>query len=275
MPKVRPLNAFCCGCPLPFGCGCVIGVYGLVVAGILFQTLLDAILGLPSLTMGGGKVFQAVNAVLALSGVPFVGSGVWGLAMRAEAPLRLFLGYTMACTLLHVVVLSLVLWSDPCSFMPGGYQGHGDAMMCGLTRIFFVAFFVMFVCVEMYFSFTVWSMCEEIKAAVVGGIDHLLMTADDVKYRQRHGGYGSDKDYMSINLTDSGENPQKLKRSYGTTLPARIPTYEDYVGRMGEHVPQYWGQHAVTEVIGKQRIAGRDLGAVGRQTYNIMNDGGA
>jgi hypothetical protein len=78
----------------------------------------------------------------------------------------------------YVIVFLVV--QDSCGMLPSVRKKHGSAFACGFTRIFSFGFIIMVTSIQIYFIFTVWSLCEDLKAGGSGaGLPELLIGAED------------------------------------------------------------------------------------------------
>lgn len=167
---VRPLGQFCCGCPLTFGVKLII--FGHLCQSVFYivTTFFNIVLKVPTFNFNLNLSTQVFNAAFCLMGVPFIFSAIWGVVNKLETHLRLYLFYlslSFGLDLIYIVVFFVV--EDTCSNLPGALEQHGAAFACGSMRIFSVIFILLITICEGYFVFTVWSLCEDLKAGGSGG----------------------------------------------------------------------------------------------------------
>lgn len=173
---VRPISQFCCGCPLTFGVKLIIFLHLAQSIFYIVTSFCNIVLKLPTFNFNLNLSTQVFNAAFCLMGIPFIFSAIWGVANRLETHLRLYLFYlavSFCLDLVYIVVFFVV--EDTCSNLPPALAQHGSAFACGSMRIFSVVFILMTTIVEGYFIFTVWSLCEDLKAGGAGtGLPQLL-----------------------------------------------------------------------------------------------------
>lgn len=173
---VRPLGQFCCGCPLTFGVKMIIFLHLCQSVFYIVTTFCNIVLKVPTFNFNLNLSTQVFNAAFCLMGIPFIFSAIWGVMYRVETNLRLYLFYlclSFGLDLVYIVVFFVI--EDTCSNLPGALEQHGSAFACGSMRIFSVIFVLMITTIEGYFCFTVWSLCEDMKAGGAGqGLPQLL-----------------------------------------------------------------------------------------------------
>jgi len=244
---VRPLNAFCCGCGLELGAQIVMAIYLFVSLYVIWTSFMVIVFRQPAFgNINHGQ--QCFVAGCCLMGLPFIAAGFWGVQMKLEAGVRMFLYYAGFITILDIISFIGALFVDPCTAMPGSAQNHGDAMLCGMVRICYTSLSVMLMGVQLYFLFTIWSMCMELKASVgMRAMDALLIDKEGSKQRAGKGdSYGAAVD-AAINLTDSGNVPRGAAEKPGghftRSAPTAIPSYGEFQDRMIKGAPDYMAKH--------------------------------
>merc|ERR1719343_1723027 len=74
-----------------------------------------------------------------------------------------------------------------CGNMPSILEKHGSAFACGFMRITYLLIVVQVVVVQTYFVYTVWSLCEDLRASGGGaGLPELLATANTHHSKRRY-----------------------------------------------------------------------------------------
>lgn len=191
---VRPLNQFCCGCSLSFGVKFVLALNLIQNLFYIATSTSNIILRIPTFGFNVNLATQTFNAAFCLLGVPFILAAIFGVMYRQETHVRLYLYYIILSFLLDMayVIVYLVV-QDSCAMLPSVLKKHGSAFACGFTRIFSFGFIIMVTSIQIYFIFTVWSLCEDLKAGGSGaGLPELLIGAEDSKRRKRKGGSYAD-----------------------------------------------------------------------------------
>lgn len=166
---VRPINQFCCGCSLIFGATLIISLHLVQILVQLALITSNVILKIPTFGSSVALPTQAFNAGLCLLGLPLLASAFYGVFQRQEGHLRFYLYYLyliFAVDLLFIIIFFAD--EDMCLGLPAVLKVHGAAFACGCIRIFSVFFTATSVSVEVYFIFSIWSLCEDLKA---GGED--------------------------------------------------------------------------------------------------------
>mmetsp|Transcript_38031 Transcript_38031/g.104616 ORF Transcript_38031/g.104616 Transcript_38031/m.104616 type:complete len:237 (-) Transcript_38031:79-789(-) len=197
---VRPSTQFCCGCSLRAGATLIIG-FNLVQNVFYIATATsNIILKIPTFGFDTSLTEQTLNAAFCLLGLPFIAGAIWGVMYNLEPNLRLYFAYQIASFLLYMCYLAVsLLSSDLCGFMPMVLEQHGNAFACGFMRIGALAFTSMVTVVQLYCIFTIWSLCEDMKACGAGFPD-LMKGAQEAVAKRRYaapqyegfGGYGAD-----------------------------------------------------------------------------------
>mmetsp|Transcript_51442 Transcript_51442/g.149443 ORF Transcript_51442/g.149443 Transcript_51442/m.149443 type:complete len:240 (+) Transcript_51442:98-817(+) len=188
---VRPINMFCCGCPLTFGVT-VILIFNLIQNLFYVATsFCNIILKIPTFGVSGGPMTQTFNGAWSMLGLPFIIVGFWGVSSRLESHVRMYFGYLLVSLLVDFGFLaSNFVFRDICDDVPLVLRKHGSAFACGFMRIVGALIVVLVVTIESYFVFTVWSLCEDLRAAPSGSaLPDLLRNAREAKQHQNHHAY--------------------------------------------------------------------------------------
>lgn len=89
---------------------------------------------------------------------------LWGVAAKAEAPIRLYVFYMAVVMAIDVIfILKDMVFSGPCQALGGVIGSNGVAFACGMARILNSFTIVFILGVEMYFIFVVLSYAEELQ----------------------------------------------------------------------------------------------------------------
>lgn len=174
--NLRPVTQFCCGCSLSFGAWCIIA---LNLAQNLFYIITatsNVILRIPTFGSHLELTTQTLNAALCMIGLPFILAAAWGVFCRLEAPVRLYLYYMIASFGLDLAFMGAeFIAQDVCQTMPAILKKHGMAFACGVARLAAFAYVTQVIVIQLYFIFTIWSLCEEFQAGGAGqGFPQLL-----------------------------------------------------------------------------------------------------
>jgi hypothetical protein len=131
-------------------------VIGIAVSTMVFHSSVFA--------FSGSIATQVFAAAIGLAGVPLMLGALWGVAAKAEAPIRLYVYYMVVVMAIDVFfILKDMVFSGPCQHLGSVIGSNGAAFACGMARIFnsFTIFFILGV--EMYFIFVVMSYAEEVQ----------------------------------------------------------------------------------------------------------------
>lgn len=185
---VRPLNQFCCGCSLTFGVKLVLALNLIQNVFYIATATSNIIFRIPTFGFNINLATQTFNAAFCLLGLPFIFAAIWGVMYRLETHVRLYLYYSVLSFILDMgyIMIYLVI-QDQCTMLPSVLKKHGSAFACGFTRILSIGFIIAVTVIQLYFIFTVWSFCEDLKAGGSGaGLPELLVGADDAKRKRKH-----------------------------------------------------------------------------------------
>lgn len=185
---VRPLNQFCCGCTLTFGVKLILALNLFQNIFYIATTTSNVIFRVPTIGFGVNLATQTFNAAFCLLGLPFIFAAFWGVIHRLETHIKLYLFYTVVSFVLDMAyVLVFLVVQDSCTALPSVLKKHGAAFACGFTRIFTIFFIVMVTVIQLYFMFTIWSLCEDLKVGGSGiGFPELLAGAGHQRNKRKH-----------------------------------------------------------------------------------------
>jgi len=172
---VRPLDSFCCGCPLSVGVGLILALNLAQLCVGLFTSVMEiVVLRHPSTHDVTFHWTQTMQAGWCLVGLTFVVGGIWGLYRKGEQNLRLYLYYMCVSFGLDVIITVVVFVNgDVCSAIPPLLQKHGAAFACGFMQLVGTFGIVMMMILVTYFICIVWSYCEDLKVGVGIGLSTL------------------------------------------------------------------------------------------------------
>lgn len=184
---VRPLNQFCCGCSLSFGVKVILFLNLVQNIFYIATATSNIIFKIPTFGFNINLATQTFNAAFCLLGLPFIFAAVWGVTYRLETHMRLYFYYTIISFFLDMgYILIYLVIQDQCTLLPSVLKKHGSAFACGFTRILSIGFITLVTIIQVYFIFTIWSFCEDLKAGGSGaGLPDLLVGAEDVKRRRK------------------------------------------------------------------------------------------
>eukprot|EP00747_Dinoflagellata_sp_TGD_P166149 gnl/TRDRNA2_/TRDRNA2_188475_c0_seq1.p1 gnl/TRDRNA2_/TRDRNA2_188475_c0~~gnl/TRDRNA2_/TRDRNA2_188475_c0_seq1.p1 ORF type:complete len:240 (+),score=43.29 gnl/TRDRNA2_/TRDRNA2_188475_c0_seq1:86-805(+) len=185
---VRPLNQFCCGCSLTFGVKIIVVLNLIQNIFYLATTTSNIIFKIPTFGFNVSLAMQTFNAAFCLLGLPFIAAAIWGVLYRQESHLRLYFIYLIVSFIMDMVyIITFLIMQDPCSSIPTVLRKHGSAFACGFLRIGSLGFILGVSIIELYFLFTVWSLCEDFKAGGSGaGFPELLGSGGENRGRVRY-----------------------------------------------------------------------------------------
>jgi len=185
---MRPLNQFCCGCPLSFGAYLIIFINLTQNMFYIVTATMNIILQIPTFGYGMNLASQTFNAAWCLLGLPFIACALWGVRYRLEANLRLYLLYQFSSFCLDMMYLfAFFFLHDMCNRIPSLLRRHGAAFACGFIRVSGLFLVSMLVIIEIYFIFTIWSLCEDLKAGGEGaGLPALLCRGRQALTKRRY-----------------------------------------------------------------------------------------
>mmetsp|Transcript_56422 Transcript_56422/g.98611 ORF Transcript_56422/g.98611 Transcript_56422/m.98611 type:complete len:237 (+) Transcript_56422:74-784(+) len=190
---VRPMNQFCCGCPLVFGAWIILILQLILNSFYILTATFNVILKIPTIGFQSSLSSQTFNAAWCLLGMPFIFSAMWGLLTRQEANVRMYLVYQLISLVLDLFyTFSFFLMTDVCGMVPSALARHGSAFACGFMRLTSLAFIFLMTAMAIYFTFVIWSLCEDFKVGGSGtGFPQLLGGVSEYRSKQRYGGIAS------------------------------------------------------------------------------------
>lgn len=169
---MRPASTFCCGCPVKAG------LVGVLIIHLLLCVLVVGC-GVTGLVLMK-SVFANINqwaelgfVLWFLCGIPIILAGLHGVYAHVEGNVRVYFYYTAVGGLVNVWVLLIAfLVEDTCSeftsIEPEFPQEYGDAFICGITRVVGYLIAAVFISVQVYIMFIIWSACEQLEHSKSG-----------------------------------------------------------------------------------------------------------
>jgi len=189
---IKALNQFCCGCSLPFGIQFILLIH--LLQNMFYIVTVSSNIIFKAATFGYNTSMetQTFNAAFCLVGLCFVASGYLGVWYKLEPHLRLFLYYSMFNFAIDLGYLIMYFTQeDTCALLPDVLASRGSAFACGFTRMITIAFMVLLFIIEVYFIFTVWSYCEDLRIGGAGeGFEDLAKFKGHAKSSHTDGLFG-------------------------------------------------------------------------------------
>eukprot|EP00403_Amphidinium_massartii_P020182 CAMPEP_0178416720 /NCGR_PEP_ID=MMETSP0689_2-20121128/24207_1 /TAXON_ID=160604 /ORGANISM="Amphidinium massartii, Strain CS-259" /LENGTH=234 /DNA_ID=CAMNT_0020038069 /DNA_START=91 /DNA_END=795 /DNA_ORIENTATION=+ len=185
---VHPMTQFCCGCSLSFGTKVILFLNLVTNVFYIITAVSNVILQIPTIGYTASLPTQTFFASFCLLGLPFIVGGFYGAWHNMESYLRLYLYYMVVSFILDMsYILAVFLLVDVCHGMPVILEKHGAAFACGFMRIFSFCFTIYLVILQVYFIFTVWSLCEDLKVhGSSGGFHDLLEGTKEASSKRRY-----------------------------------------------------------------------------------------
>eukprot|EP00419_Tripos_fusus_P006829 CAMPEP_0172679764 /NCGR_PEP_ID=MMETSP1074-20121228/16297_1 /TAXON_ID=2916 /ORGANISM="Ceratium fusus, Strain PA161109" /LENGTH=213 /DNA_ID=CAMNT_0013497993 /DNA_START=68 /DNA_END=705 /DNA_ORIENTATION=- len=173
-----PLSMFCCGCSVPIGVGIILVCHLVACCFYVASACSNLIFHVPLFTSAWSGQMQLLYTAFSLVGIPTIFVAMWGLIMRVEANIRLYLFYLAFSVFVDMMAMVFyTLVRDPCDTLAGillsmkqgsGSARSGEAFMCGTFRIVSYLSVSAMVLVEVYCIWVVWSLCEDVHSGKNG-----------------------------------------------------------------------------------------------------------
>mmetsp|Transcript_56556 Transcript_56556/g.132665 ORF Transcript_56556/g.132665 Transcript_56556/m.132665 type:complete len:235 (-) Transcript_56556:53-757(-) len=185
---VHPMTQFCCGCSLGFGVKVILLINFLTNLFYIVTATFNVILQIPTVGYTASLPTQTAFASFCLLGLPFIVGGLYGVWHHMESYLRLYLYYIIVSFILDVLyIVAVFAFVDICQGMPVILEKHGAAFACGFMRMFSFCFTIYLIILQLYFIFTVWSHCEDLKVhGSTGGFHDLLDGSKETLSKRRY-----------------------------------------------------------------------------------------
>lgn len=214
------MNQFCCGCNLTFGVKLILLLNLCQNLFYIATATSNIILRIPSFGFNTNLATQTFNAAFCLLGLPFIFAAAWGVIHKLESHVRLYLVYMTLSFALDMVYIGVFIgYEDSCASLPTVLQRHGSAFACGFMRIVSLGGVLLLTVVEMYFIFTVWSLCEDLKAGGGGqGLPELLLG----RTKDTHHRYAAKSDVLEASQYRSGGPGGGFPIAYGAVATPGI-----------------------------------------------------
>lgn len=191
--SIKPLDQFCCGCPLWAGVSLVLFFNFFESLVYITSAVMNVILRVPT-NIGQGIDLNVIafNTAYALISLPFLLAGYWGVKYEKEVHLRLYFYYQSFTWCMDTVFLVIAFFlRDSCKAIPDVLKHAGNAFACGTMRIAVLTFFVIVMIFELYGAYAVWSLCEELELKNSTQDFDELLRANARSKKQKAEGLGS------------------------------------------------------------------------------------
>lgn len=233
---VRPIDAFCCGCPLRVGVVLLLFFNVLETVFELWSVTMNVILRQPTVGASAGLIAQCTTGIWCLIGIPFIAGGIWGVYKERVEYLQWYTYFTAFSYSVDIIFyINMLLNHDPCVEVPTILKKHGAAAGCGFLRLAATFGIVITMCLAIYFVFVVWSYCEELKCGGGGTGFDVFTTGANVK---------TPKDHSQPHFASYGE---KLRSPYDGKSCSHDLNYGCYnVPGLGEPTSIFWGAYHET-----------------------------
>lgn len=165
-----PLQMFCCGCKLSTGAYTILVCHLLLCSAYVGSVTASLIFRQPSIASIWSPTEQLVNCGFGLIGIPVIICAIYGLLMRLEINVRLYLYYLLAnCAADCFRLVHTFLFQDQCGKQAYGVyevlgtmnQVLGEAFLCGVMRIASYVIVSGGIMLEAYCLWVIWSVCED------------------------------------------------------------------------------------------------------------------
>lgn len=190
--SLKPLDQFCCGCPLWLGVSLVLFFNFLESMTYITTAILNVILRIPTLGAEIDMNVTAFNTAYALFSLPFLLAGYWGVRYEKEVHLRLYLYFQTFTWIMDTIFLVMAFFlRDSCKSIPDVLKQSGNAFACGTMRLGVLAFFTICMICELYGWYAVWSLCQELELKNSSQDFDELLRARTKAEKQKREGLGS------------------------------------------------------------------------------------
>lgn len=162
--SIKPLDQFCCGCPLWIGVALVLFMNFMESMVYIVTAVLNVILRVPTIAHNIDLNVTAFNTAYALFSLPFLLAGYWGVKYEKEVHLRVYFYFNAFTWVMDTFFLVLAFFvRDSCKAVPDVLKQSGNAFACGTMRAGVLTFFSVCMIAELYGAYLVWSLCEELE----------------------------------------------------------------------------------------------------------------
>jgi len=203
-PRIRLSTQCCCGCPLGFGVLSILTIHLAANIIVLICACAHLIGDNNSWRItDDNKVLETCLAAFCLAGIPLILLAMYGIRVRNEVPVRVYLVYLIAAGIWDCVILAReVLRMGNCDNVPDITREDAKSFACGLYRILNLVVFFVSQAVQCYLIWIVYSGCEDVSE------------------------FGSGSDLGSIYTTREAREKQKLMKR--GTLGAQYESMYDF-----------------------------------------------
>eukprot|EP00747_Dinoflagellata_sp_TGD_P162435 gnl/TRDRNA2_/TRDRNA2_180048_c0_seq1.p2 gnl/TRDRNA2_/TRDRNA2_180048_c0~~gnl/TRDRNA2_/TRDRNA2_180048_c0_seq1.p2 ORF type:complete len:248 (+),score=30.00 gnl/TRDRNA2_/TRDRNA2_180048_c0_seq1:67-810(+) len=221
-----PLTMFCCGCPISFGTNLILFTHLAVLLFFVATAFMNIVLHEPTFNKNVDYSTQLWMAGFSLCGIPIILSAAYGVMMRMETNVRLYLYYLFLSFAVNLVAsIRERTRIDPCDTSGSLTKFLGDhwgeAYLCGLTRIASYGFGTVMIICEAYALWVVWSFCEEAYNSKGGPeLSDLLDGKEDIIQARSEGKEGP---YAGIVGLAHSKLPGPYPSVYGTLRTEGMP----------------------------------------------------
>jgi len=219
MVMCQPAAQFGCGCTVKFGVQVILVLSLLRSLFFVATAFITIFTGSMAFSLLGSMTMQTTWAAYSLAGIPLALVAMWGVQVRGEVPIRLFLYYAFTTFVIdeYVVVQQFVV-SGPCDHLPASLELNGAAFACGAARIVNTLMILFINVIELYWIYVVWSYCEDL-AAGGAGPDFMDLVSNEqherlkLKHIEDYIGSGAVESYSTYGILSDNATMQGMSES--------------------------------------------------------------
>lgn len=186
--KCAPATSCCCGCSVPLGVKCILGINLLINIYMIVAAFVSMVFfrnnSLPGYSDNIALEFFMVGVTLA--GLPLIIAGIYGVSTRNDVLVAVYFYYYAFMTLLEIIaVFNAVIIHGGCSessLVSLGGEG-GRAFMCSVNWVADAAGMILAVSVQAYFAFVIFSFLQDLecngKGASLGDLTSMERKFDE------------------------------------------------------------------------------------------------
>jgi len=137
--------------------------------------------------------FEVLVSGYCLAGLAIIAGAFYGVVIRSEVYIRVYLFYMMLTILIDAYYLVKVfILSGPCEGLPAAFKEVGQSFVCGVARATDGAIVTGALGLQMYLFYVVWSFAEDMATCGLSDFSDLLVDEDVfVKRRKLQDAYSS------------------------------------------------------------------------------------